>query len=135
MQFTYINTCKLIKKTYCYKYIILGQSFPSTFFLLCYRYHRKNKYQHRFFSVSYFIQLAQLQSGVPRVTMHTHTHTHTRTHTHTHTHTNLYIQSDQKVSVHLMITIQKSGVQRLFDHPVYVVIRHFRYVPQCYFVT
>ena len=28
------------------------------------------------------------------------------------------IQSDQKVSVHLMITIQSSGAQRLFDHPV-----------------
>ena len=28
------------------------------------------------------------------------------------------IQSDQKVSVHLMITIQKAGAQRLFDHPV-----------------
>jgi len=27
-------------------------------------------------------------------------------------------QGDQKVSVHLMITIQKSGAQRLFDHPV-----------------
>jgi hypothetical protein len=30
-----------------------------------------------------------------------------------------YIQGDQKVSVHLMITIQSSGAQRLFDHPVY----------------
>jgi len=30
------------------------------------------------------------------------------------------IQGDQKVSVHLMITIQSSGVQRLFDHPVYI---------------
>jgi len=28
------------------------------------------------------------------------------------------IQSNQKVSVHLMITIQKAGAQRLFDHPV-----------------
>jgi len=28
------------------------------------------------------------------------------------------IQSDQKVCVHLMITIQKSGAQRLFSHPV-----------------
>jgi len=28
------------------------------------------------------------------------------------------IQDDQEVSVHLMITIQKSGAQRLFDHPV-----------------
>jgi hypothetical protein len=30
------------------------------------------------------------------------------------------IQGDQKVSVHLKITGQKSGEQRLFDHPVYV---------------
>ena len=29
----------------------------------------------------------------------------------------LLIQGDQKVSVHLMISIQ-SGAQRLFDHPV-----------------
>jgi hypothetical protein len=28
------------------------------------------------------------------------------------------IQGDQKVSVHLMITVQSSGAQRLFDHPV-----------------
>jgi len=28
------------------------------------------------------------------------------------------IQGDQKVFVHLMITIQSSGAQRLFDHPV-----------------
>jgi hypothetical protein len=32
------------------------------------------------------------------------------------------IQNDQKVSVHLKITIQKSGVQRLFDHPVLCVL-------------
>jgi len=30
----------------------------------------------------------------------------------------IYIQGDQKVSLHLMITIQKSGALRLFDHPV-----------------
>jgi hypothetical protein len=30
----------------------------------------------------------------------------------------LEIQSNQKVSVHLMITIQSSGAQRLFDHSV-----------------
>jgi len=29
------------------------------------------------------------------------------------------IQGDQKVSMHLMITIQSSGAQRLFDHPVF----------------
>ena len=29
------------------------------------------------------------------------------------------IQGDQKVSMHLIITIQSSGEQRLFDHPVY----------------
>ena len=29
------------------------------------------------------------------------------------------IQGDQKVSVHLMITIQSSGAQKLFDHSVY----------------
>ena len=32
----------------------------------------------------------------------------------------VYTQSDQKVSVHLLVTIQKSGAQRLFDHPVYI---------------
>jgi len=30
----------------------------------------------------------------------------------------LKIQGDQKVSVDLMITIQKAAAQRLFDHPV-----------------
>jgi len=29
-----------------------------------------------------------------------------------------HIQGDQKVSVHLMITIQKAGAQRLFDNPI-----------------
>jgi hypothetical protein len=29
-----------------------------------------------------------------------------------------FVQGDQKVSVHLMVTIQKSGAQRPFDHPV-----------------
>ena len=29
------------------------------------------------------------------------------------------LQGDQKVSVHLTITVQSSGAQRLFDHPVY----------------
>jgi hypothetical protein len=28
------------------------------------------------------------------------------------------MQVDQKVSVHLMITIESSGAQRRFDHPV-----------------
>jgi len=28
------------------------------------------------------------------------------------------VQGDQKVSVHLMIRVQSSGAQRLFDHPV-----------------
>jgi len=28
------------------------------------------------------------------------------------------MQGDQKVSVHLTITVQSSGAQRLFDHPV-----------------
>jgi len=28
-----------------------------------------------------------------------------------------YVEVDQKVSVNLMITIQLSGAQRLFDHP------------------
>jgi len=31
----------------------------------------------------------------------------------------LVIQGDQNVSVHLMITIQKSGSHRIFDHPVH----------------
>jgi hypothetical protein len=30
---------------------------------------------------------------------------------------------DQKFSVHLMITVQKAGAQRLFDHPVFYVSR------------
>jgi len=30
----------------------------------------------------------------------------------------IFIEGDQKVSMHLMITIQKVGAQRLFDHPV-----------------
>jgi len=34
----------------------------------------------------------------------------------------IFIQADQKVSVHLMITIQSSGAQRLFDYPVYIYI-------------
>jgi len=29
-----------------------------------------------------------------------------------------YTQGDQKVFMHLMITIQLSGAQKLFDHPV-----------------
>ena len=29
------------------------------------------------------------------------------------------IQSDQKVSVHLTITVYSCGAQRLFDHPVF----------------
>jgi len=29
-----------------------------------------------------------------------------------------YTQGDQKVSVHLMITIQSSGAQRIFDHSI-----------------
>jgi hypothetical protein len=28
------------------------------------------------------------------------------------------MQGNQKFSVHLTITVQKSGAQRLFDHPV-----------------
>jgi hypothetical protein len=34
---------------------------------------------------------------------------------------NLYkeMQGDQKVSVHLTITVQSSGAQRLFDHSVF----------------
>jgi hypothetical protein len=31
---------------------------------------------------------------------------------------NAFIQGDQKVSVHMMITVKSSGAQRLFDHPV-----------------
>jgi len=31
------------------------------------------------------------------------------------------IRGDQKVSVHLMITIKLSGAQRLFGHPVCVI--------------
>jgi hypothetical protein len=33
------------------------------------------------------------------------------------------IQGDQKVSVYLIITIQSSGAQRLFDHPVFYGFR------------
>ena len=31
---------------------------------------------------------------------------------------NIQIEGDQKVSMHLMITMQSSGAQRLCDHPV-----------------
>jgi len=34
-----------------------------------------------------------------------------------------HIQGDQKVSVHLTITIQSSGAQGLFDHPVVTSVR------------
>jgi len=34
------------------------------------------------------------------------------------THPHALIQGDQKVSVHLMITIQSSGAERLFGHPI-----------------
>jgi len=34
-------------------------------------------------------------------------------------HITTIIQGDQKVSVHLMLTILSSGVQRIFDHPVH----------------
>jgi len=30
----------------------------------------------------------------------------------------IFLQGDQKVSVHLMIVLQSSDAQRLFDHPV-----------------
>ena len=30
-----------------------------------------------------------------------------------------FLQGDHKVSVHLMITIQKAGAQRPFDHPAF----------------
>jgi len=33
-------------------------------------------------------------------------------------HSVVTIQGDQKVSTHQMITIHKSGAQRLFNHPV-----------------
>ena len=38
------------------------------------------------------------------------------------------IQDNEKVSVNLMITIQKSGAQRLFDHPVFLKfhVKQFR---------
>ena len=52
------------------------------------------------------------------VYIYIYTHTY-RAYIYTHTHT--HIQGDQKVSVHLMIIIQKAGAQRLFDHPVYDV--------------
>ena len=40
----------------------------------------------------------------------------------------IYIQGDQKVSVYLMITIKKSGAQRLFDHSVCVYIYIYIYI-------
>ena len=45
----------------------------------------------------------------------------------------IYIQSDQNVSVHLMITIQKSGAQRIFDRPVYIYIYIYVCVCVCVF--
>jgi hypothetical protein len=41
------------------------------------------------------------------------------------------MQGDQKISVHLMITIQLSGAQRLFDHPVYHNVRLVRLDSDC----
>jgi len=48
----------------------------------------------------------------------------------------IVLHVDQKVSVHLLITIQKSGAQRLFDHAVKVVFiltvntyKHGQYTP------
>jgi hypothetical protein len=35
-------------------------------------------------------------------------------------HTFVLVQGDQKISVRLMITVQSSGAQRLFDHPIYL---------------
>jgi len=35
--------------------------------------------------------------------------------------TDCIVQSDQEASVHLTITVQSSGAQRLFDYPVYIV--------------
>jgi len=34
----------------------------------------------------------------------------------------MIIQGDQKVSVQLIITIKSSGAQRLFDHPVHLIV-------------
>jgi len=39
------------------------------------------------------------------------------------------IQGDQKVSVHLMITIQSSASQRLFDHPLYAINSFENFLP------
>ena len=39
-------------------------------------------------------------------------------------HMNWYIQSDQKVSVHVTITVHSTGAQRIFDHPVYFMYIH-----------
>jgi len=34
----------------------------------------------------------------------------------------LFVMGDQKVSVHLMITVQRTSAQRFFDHPVYDIV-------------
>jgi hypothetical protein len=39
----------------------------------------------------------------------------------------LNIQSNQRVSVHLMIIIQSSGAQRRFDYPVFQVKSFFKF--------
>ena len=36
-------------------------------------------------------------------------------------HIPIVVRSDQNVFANLMITILKSGAQRLFDHPIYTV--------------
>ena len=42
---------------------------------------------------------------------------------------NIYIQGNQKVSVHLTITVQSSGAKRLFDRPViYIYIYIYIYI-------
>ena len=40
-------------------------------------------------------------------------------------------QGNQKVSVHLMITIQSSGAQRIFDRPVCVCMCVYVFVCVC----
>ena len=36
------------------------------------------------------------------------------------------VQDDQKVCVHLMVMIQSSGAQRLFDHPVKYIMEEIQ---------
>ena len=58
---------------------------------------------------------------LPRFTYIIYIYIYIYIYTHTHTYIHTHIQGDQKFSVHLTITIQPSGAQRLFNRLVYYI--------------